>query len=281
MFSNSIKVGLVAAGALALGACAGSIPDRAPAGTDFDRALYEEYSQLAEYERRVEWDFESADYYGRQALAASEGQTPLPIEPAQRDLTPYWMEQVVPARQSLLAALDGNARANMPNEAARAQAKLECWMEQAEENFQWDHIRQCKEGFQAAMAVITAEEPQPAPQPEPVAEVLGPWTVYFDFDRSNIRADARPEINAAWEAADAAEGSQVVITGHTDTVGSQEYNLRLSERRAQAVQQVFEDFGLDSARISVNAVGQAQPAVETGDEVREPLNRRAVIRLVE
>src|SRR5690554_580941 len=69
---------------------------------------------------------------------------------------------------------------------------------------------------QSSYPCPVAEAPAPAPAPAPAAPQT--YTVYFDFDRSNIRADAEPVLRQALEAAQA--GNQnFVLTGHTDTVG--------------------------------------------------------------
>ena len=83
------------------------------------------------------------------------------------------------------------------------------------------------------------------------------------------------------EAVAAAESSGVAvslhITGHTDTVGSDRYNLNLSIRRAVAVKTEMVQDGLAAARIGIEGRGYHDPLVPTGPGVREPQNRRAMI----
>ena len=72
---------------------------------------------------------------------------------------------------------------------------------------------------------------------------------------------------------------RVVVTGHTDTVGSQTYNQALSERRAQTVENEMIRLGLNPNDITTEGRSFSDPLVQTGPGVREPQNRRAVIQL--
>jgi len=72
---------------------------------------------------------------------------------------------------------------------------------------------------------------------------------------------------------------RVVVTGHTDTVGSQAYNQALSERRATSVENEMTRLGLNGNDIQTVGRSFTDPLVPTGPGVREPQNRRAVIDL--
>ena len=72
---------------------------------------------------------------------------------------------------------------------------------------------------------------------------------------------------------------RIVVTGHTDTVGSMAYNQRLSERRAQSVKDEMVREGLTAGDIMTVGRNFSDPLVQTGPGVREPQNRRAVIDL--
>jgi outer membrane protein OmpA-like peptidoglycan-associated protein len=69
------------------------------------------------------------------------------------------------------------------------------------------------------------------------------------------------------------------VTGHADTVGAHGYNLALSRDRARAVRAALMARGVPASQIVVRAKGETAPAIDTGDEVREPRNRRVVIAL--
>jgi len=126
-----------------------------------------------------------------------------------------------------------------------------------------------------------AQAPPPLPQPAPPAPrpAVRMFVVFFDFDKFQLSQEAQAIVREAVAAARQQGGVRVVVTGHTDTVGSRAYNQRLSERRAQAVRNEMVRGGL--ARNEIATVGRnfADPLIATGPGVREPQNRRAVIDL--
>jgi peptidoglycan-associated lipoprotein len=100
--------------------------------------------------------------------------------------------------------------------------------------------------------------------------------VFFDFDRSNIRADQRPVLQRQSEWMGRHAQVQVVVEGHTDERGTREYNLALGQRRANAARDVLVAGGVNSSRISTISFGKDQPAALGSDEGSWAQNRRAV-----
>ncbi len=102
-------------------------------------------------------------------------------------------------------------------------------------------------------------------------------TAYFDYDRSEIRGDMRDVLRAN---AGALQGSRasVVIEGHADERGSEEYNLALGERRAESVRKYLTALGVSSSQLRIVSYGEARPAVAGHDESAWQLNRRAEFR---
>jgi outer membrane protein OmpA-like peptidoglycan-associated protein len=78
-------------------------------------------------------------------------------------------------------------------------------------------------------------------------------------------------------AAKQASGVRIFVTGHTDTVGTSQYNQRLSERRAAAVRAELINQGVPANQIDATGVGESDLAVPTAQGVNEPRNRRVVI----
>ncbi len=105
------------------------------------------------------------------------------------------------------------------------------------------------------------------------------YTVYFDFDRSNIRPDQQAVINQVLADARAHPPSSISVTGHTDTVGTAAYNMALGLRRADAVRSALIAGGVAADKITVASRGMTDLAVPTGPNVREAKNRRAEIIL--
>jgi len=98
-------------------------------------------------------------------------------------------------------------------------------------------------------------------------------TIYFDFDKYDIRADQRDAAKANAAKVKGMTGN-VVIEGNTDERGSEEYNLALGERRASTVKRYFVDSGVPAARLSTVSFGESRPAVQGHDESAWKYNRR-------
>jgi outer membrane protein OmpA-like peptidoglycan-associated protein/opacity protein-like surface antigen len=122
----------------------------------------------------------------------------------------------------------------------------------------------------------TAPPPPPPPPPPPMVKT---FIVFFDFDKSNLTAEAQKVVAEAVDTAKKTGMVRVLITGHTDTVGSRQYNQGLSERRAASVKSEMVRLGMSEGEISTVGKNFSEPLVPTGPGVREPQNRRAVIDL--
>ncbi len=121
----------------------------------------------------------------------------------------------------------------------------------------------------------------PAPPPPPPAAVCptSDFTVYFEWDRSNLNQAALETIDAAVTRARECNVSTVSVVGHTDTSGSTQYNQGLSERRAAVVRDALIARGVGAGAINTQARGETELARATADGVREPLNRRTAVTI--
>ncbi len=133
----------------------------------------------------------------------------------------------------------------------------------------------------AAMAQPVAAPPPAAPPPPALAAVpvVGPraFTVFFEFDKSNISDDASRVLVQAAESAKAGIFTRIRATGHADTTGTPRYNMALSIRRANAVRDVLVREGIPATQIVVIGRGETQLLVPTPDQINEPRNRRVEI----
>jgi outer membrane protein OmpA-like peptidoglycan-associated protein/opacity protein-like surface antigen len=121
--------------------------------------------------------------------------------------------------------------------------------------------------------------PPPVVAPPPAACPEGDYVVYFEWDRSNLNQAALETIDAAVAHARDCNIAGVVVAGHTDTSGSAQYNMGLSERRASVVRDALVARGIAAGSITTNALGETDLARQTRDGVREPLNRRSTITI--
>jgi peptidoglycan-associated lipoprotein len=117
----------------------------------------------------------------------------------------------------------------------------------------------------------------PAASDEPAAAESGPdpaslqATIYFEFDKSELdgAAKAKIEENAKWMKED--PNRVLTIEGHTDEVGTTDYNLALGERRARQTKEYLVALGVDANRIQIITYGEERPA--SNDDA---LNRRSM-----
>ena len=126
-----------------------------------------------------------------------------------------------------------------------------------------------------APAAPPAGPPAPRPSPRDFVAVPDVEDVYFDFDRYDIRPDAARilDANARWMKAN--PRAQVLIEGHADERGTNEYNLALGERRAQAAMNYLVGQGLPAARFTVISYGEEWPVCQEKTEACRARNRRA------
>lgn len=129
---------------------------------------------------------------------------------------------------------------------------------------------------------VAQEPPSPPPPPPPPPPAPAPvktFIVFFDFNKSNLTPEAVSVVGEAVRTAQQSQAVRILVTGHTDTVGSDSYNQALSERRASAVKSQMVADGLSVGEITTVGKSFHDPLVATGPNVREPQNRRAVIDL--
>jgi outer membrane protein OmpA-like peptidoglycan-associated protein len=124
--------------------------------------------------------------------------------------------------------------------------------------------------------------PVPTPYtPPPVQKAMAAaprsYLVFFDFNKSALTGQAISIVDTAANNAKNPGVTRIDVTGHTDTVGSDAYNLRLSRRRAEAVAAELEKQGIPASEIAIYAKGKKDLLVPTADGVREPQNRRVQI----
>jgi outer membrane protein OmpA-like peptidoglycan-associated protein len=120
-------------------------------------------------------------------------------------------------------------------------------------------------------AVILATEECPAPP------VIGPFIVFFDWDKDDITPAAAAILDNAASAYQQTGHASVTLAGHADRSGSDAYNVGLSQRRANNVRAYLAGRGVPDGSISTEAFGESRPLVDTADGVREPQNRRVEI----
>jgi outer membrane protein OmpA-like peptidoglycan-associated protein len=129
--------------------------------------------------------------------------------------------------------------------------------------------------------------PPPAPKPTPPPPPPAPKVertiilddVLFDFDRSNVKPEAAKILDRLVAFMQENKTSKVTLSGHTDNVGSDAYNQKLSERRVTAVREYVVKKGVDAGRISGQGFGESKPIADNKTREGRAKNRRVEIKV--
>lgn len=129
-----------------------------------------------------------------------------------------------------------------------------------------------------APAVAQAPPPPPPPAMKKKIVLRG---VNFDFDKANIRPDARPILDEAVRTLKDEGAIAVVAEGHTDSKGTDAYNQQLSTRRAQSVKDYMVKGGVTSSRVDVEGFGESKPVANNDTDDGRAQNRRVELKVKE
>ena len=182
-----------------------------------------------------------------------------------------------------------------PFNLAKAISSLDCWAEQQEENWQtWD-ISQCRNDFLSSMheifsnleseeeilnkqkgnnGISTLDESVSIVTKNSENTIL--QIIYFDFDKSKLSDVSIDEIKSFINK-NKKIVKKFIVVGHADTMGTKKYNKVLSLERAEVVQKVLTELGIEKNNIHILGEGENNLRVQTADEVKHPANRRAEI----
>jgi outer membrane protein OmpA-like peptidoglycan-associated protein len=119
--------------------------------------------------------------------------------------------------------------------------------------------------------------PPPPPPPPETCPIKLPIIFYFGFDDDRPPPEAQGVAQNTIQNMGVCHWTGLNVVGHTDLSGSVPYNQRLSDRRARNVADLLASAGAPAGSLNVRGVGKSQPAVQTADGVREPLNRRVEV----
>lgn len=125
-----------------------------------------------------------------------------------------------------------------------------------------------------AVVSVNAPAPPSAPAPAPTPFEQGVHDAYFDYDKADIRADARDELSRTADYLKANPSIRVTIEGHCDERGSTEYNLGLGDRRAAAVKEYLVSLGVSADRMTTVSFGKEKPFCMEHNEPCWQQNRR-------
>jgi OOP family OmpA-OmpF porin len=126
-------------------------------------------------------------------------------------------------------------------------------------------------------------EAAPAPAPKPVAvseKVSFSAESLFDFDKSVVKPDGKAALDALVGNLQGMNTEAIVTVGHTDSIGTDAYNQKLSLRRAEAVKAYLVSKGVEASRIYVEGKGESQPVADNKTAAGRAKNRRVTVEVV-
>jgi len=118
------------------------------------------------------------------------------------------------------------------------------------------------------------------PLPPPTSTRIVLRGVNFDFDKSAIRTDSRPVLDEATDVLRGNPGVRISVEGHTDSRGTDEYNEKLSVRRAEAIFRYLVNHGVAPERMEVAGYGESRPVADNATESGRAQNRRVELHVV-
>jgi len=241
-------------------------------------SLYQDY---AEAELKV-YDWWSSKYFADKGLLAAYGKDIQPENPDNWDISEAEKRTLRAAREVLMTNLTPQAKHQQPRAAAQAVMFYDCWVENQEEGWETEQIETCRDEFYSALGkmseletpVAAADIPPTTPPVETTSSIL-----YFPFDDDKLAGLALDALAQLIDYVKSTKNAKVVLNGHADRAGPDQYNFTLSERRSRFVLDRLLAAGVDPGRISYFAFGETDPEVATDDGVQEPANRRVEIFL--
>ena len=164
------------------------------------------------------------------------------------------------------SALDAAAAAQL--QADQAEQKAEEYRKQREEELQQlqQVLGQIAETHRTTLGLVMT---------------LGEKSIRFDFDKANIEPQYRDILNRIAGVLMTLKGYSIYVYGYTDDVGSQDYNLKLSGRRAQAVRDSLVQAGINPGLITTKGFGESDPRVKDDSPQGRAANRRVEIGIVD
>ncbi|MGQ9499567.1 MAG: OmpA family protein [Dissulfurimicrobium sp.] len=137
---------------------------------------------------------------------------------------------------------------------------------------------------------VETPPPPAAPMPEPKVETPPPPVVKekivlrginFDFDKSNIKKEFIPILEQAVEILKAHPGVKVIVEGYCDGIGTEAYNMKLSERRANSVKQFLVKNGISADNIQTVGYGKTHPIASNKTAEGRAMNRRVEFKILD
>lgn len=270
----------------------------------FKERLRTGYLDLYDSERK-QGDRLDASRYGHKAFTLVEAEDYIPPvdDLTERRLPADKLNMLASERNFLVSAFAQGIYREHPELSAKAQLSFDCWVEQEEEGFQKDDILNCKHDFldnkqeiaalleektrqrheekkrhEAEQARLKAQGQHElaarlAAERQKLRKMPAPYIVFFGFNSTILDLSGQKTMEKIAREVSVFNPYKIVISGHTDLVGSAEYNMVLGRKRAREIASVLAAYGIDQNLLDIRAYGENRPNIPTKDGKAEPQNR--------
>ena len=268
----SLGIGLMAS----LSACGAydvaELKERDIDPSTFGGAVAEEYRKFVAFEADQMMDWPDANYFAAKALRILDD--PAAAQPedfSKWNIDEQFLEDLEVGDKRLRVAMRLIQPEEGAQDLARAITSFDCWIEQAEEGWQTDHIAACQTAFNDALEGLEAKK---GIEITDAGEAKVRLVVHHDLDQSHPRTEDLILIQSF-----ASKGwddllLHVHVVGHTDRSGSEDHNQKLSVSRALAVVNAIKATWPGEYTFSIEGLGETNPAFATADGVEDIRNRR-------
>ena len=225
-----------------------------------NRQMAQLSQQTEQLNRRVEGAEQQSQTFAQQASQAAASAQAAAQQRDEAKATEA--DSAAQAQSALQAAATAQEQAN------QAEQKAEEYRKQHEEELQQlqQVLGQIAETHRTTLGLVMT---------------LGEKSIRFDFDKSNIEPQYRDILNRIAGVLMTLKGYSIYVYGYTDDIGTQEYNLKLSGRRAQAVRDSLVQAGINPGLISTKGFGKSDPRVRSDSAQARAANRRVEIGIVD
>ncbi len=259
---------------------------QAPAGDDYYALLSNEYLAYSAAEAE-QYDWYDSEYFAKKGLRAASGINVQPENIADWDIPSKDHDKIASERRRLVALVNGPAREDFPSKVAHTQVLFDCWLEQVDEQFLIDKESVCESQFEREIAdiesqILLAKPAIPSNGDDTNANlkaVESSHSIFFGFDLAKLSMRGEAVINEVADLVKKMSDYSIDIEGYTDTAGPSDYNLNLSQARADNVANTLIESGVNQSLINAKGYGESNLLVTTADDVSEQKNRRVEIKV--
>ena len=132
----------------------------------------------------------------------------------------------------------------------------------------------------APAPAVVAPAPAPAPQPVAATKVTYAADAFFDFDKSVLKPEGKAKLDDLVGKVKDINLEVIIAVGHTDSIGTDAYNQKLSVRRSEAVKAYLVSKGIEQNRVYTEGKGELQPVADNKTKEGRAKNRRVEIEVV-